>query len=158
MKVYAVIDTNVIVSALMSRHPDSATVLVMEYISKGDIIPILNDEILHEYYTVLNREKFKFPKSLIESTINDMALIGVHSERISSGVELLDPKDTVFYEISLSVDSSYLVTGNIKHFPNEPFVVTPAEMVHIMRAVNEAPLGLLNNPKGMYINSHNSRG
>lgn len=33
-KVYAVIDTNVIVSALLSRHSDAATVRVLESISK----------------------------------------------------------------------------------------------------------------------------
>lgn len=35
----------------------------------------------------------------------------------------------VFYEVALSVDDSYLVTGNTKHFPKKPFVVTPAEML-----------------------------
>ena len=35
-------------------------------------------------------------------------------------------------EVSLSKDGSFLVTGNIKHFPVKPFVVTPAEMVKIM--------------------------
>ena len=35
-------------------------------------------------------------------------------------------------EVSLSKDGSFLVTGNIKHFPVKPFVVTPAEMVKMM--------------------------
>ena len=43
-----------------------------------------------------------------------------------------DPKDVVFYEVTLSKDDAYLVTGNIKHFPQKPFVVTPAEMVSIL--------------------------
>ena len=43
-----------------------------------------------------------------------------------------DPKDVVFYEVTLSKDDAYLVTGNIKHFPKKPFVVTPAEMVAIL--------------------------
>ena len=35
-------------------------------------------------------------------------------------------------EVSLSKDGSFLVTGNIKHFPVKPFVVTPAEVVKMM--------------------------
>ena len=43
-----------------------------------------------------------------------------------------DQKDVVFYEVALSKEDAYLVTGNIKHFPKKPFVVTPAEMVEIL--------------------------
>ncbi len=43
-----------------------------------------------------------------------------------------DPKDVVFYEVALSKEDAYLVTGNIKHFPKKPFVVTPAEMLAIL--------------------------
>lgn len=44
-----------------------------------------------------------------------------------------DPKDVVFYEVALSKEDAYLVTGNKKHFPNKPIVVTPAEMVEILQ-------------------------
>ena len=50
-------------------------------------------------------------------------------------IELLDDKDTVFYEVVMEKrkkDTAYLVTGNIKHFPKEPFVVTPREMLEIL--------------------------
>ena len=48
--------------------------------------------------------------------------------------EYPDPKDTVFYEVKMSKEDAYLVTGNIKHFPNKPFVVTPKEMIEILSA------------------------
>ena len=48
--------------------------------------------------------------------------------------EFPDPKDTVFYEVKMSKEDAYLVTGNIKHFPNKPFVVTPKEMIDILSA------------------------
>ena len=47
-KVYAVIDTNVIVSALLSRHSDAATVRVLESISKVGICPLYNLDIIAE--------------------------------------------------------------------------------------------------------------
>ena len=45
---------------------------------------------------------------------------------------VIDPKDVVFYEVSLSVDGAFLVTGNLRHFPMKPNVVTPAEMLSIL--------------------------
>ena len=41
-------------------------------------------------------------------------------------------ENAVFYEVALSKEDAYLVTGNIKHFPVSPIVVTPAEMVEIL--------------------------
>jgi hypothetical protein len=29
-------------------------------------------------------------------------------------------------------EAAYLVTGNIKHFPEKPFIVTPREMLDII--------------------------
>lgn len=48
-----------------------------------------------------------------------------------------DPKDIVFYEVALSKEGSFLVTGNTKHFPKEPIVVTPAEMLEIIKNSQE---------------------
>lgn len=42
-----------------------------------------------------------------------------------------DPKDVVFYEVKMTKEDAFLVTGNTKHFPRKPFVVTPREMVEI---------------------------
>ena len=58
MRVYAVIDTNVIVSALLARNPQSATVKVLEAFWQGKIVPLVNDEIIDEYDEVLRRPKF----------------------------------------------------------------------------------------------------
>lgn len=49
MNFFAVIDTNVLVSALLSKKPDTATVLVMSKVYDGTIVPVFNDEILAEY-------------------------------------------------------------------------------------------------------------
>lgn len=58
---------------------------------------------------------------------------GMASIRVPFRDTLPDPKDVVFYEVALSKDDSFLVTGNIKHFPRVDFVVTPAEMVEIIK-------------------------
>ena len=132
--IYAVIDTNVLVSALLSRYPDAATVQVVSAISKSGFRPLYNQEILAEYRDVLSRPKFSFPSQAIVSILDAIQEIGILSDRIESQEFFPDPKDVVFYEVALSKDDAYLVTGNTKHFPNKPIVVTPAEMLEILRA------------------------
>ena len=56
MKCCAAIDTNVIVSALLAKSETSATVLVVQQLLEGSVIPIYNDYILEEYSTVLRRK------------------------------------------------------------------------------------------------------
>lgn len=58
MTCYAVIDTNVLVSALASSHDDAATVLVVGKLFSGEVIPLFSDEILKEYNEVFRRTKF----------------------------------------------------------------------------------------------------
>ena len=75
--IYAVIDTNVLVAALLSPHPDSATVQVVSAISNSGIRPLYNKEILTEYQEVLNRQKFLFPPQAIVSIIDAIQEKGV---------------------------------------------------------------------------------
>jgi len=150
MKIYAVIDTNVIISALLSRHQDSATVKILDYLYDRTIVPVYNDEILNEYAVVLRRPRFKFSEATINATLEAIKKGGLRSDRISSNENLPDPQDVVFYEVALSVDDSFLVTGNIKHFPKKPFVVTPAEMLQIILEMNSPKSGILSESAARY--------
>jgi len=58
--------------------------------------------------------------------------VGIHSQRVSSSEVFPDSKDVVFYEVALSKEDAYLVTGNTKHFPKTPIVVTPAEIMELL--------------------------
>lgn len=129
---YAVIDTNVIVSALLTHNPQTATAKVLDYMAKGDIVNVYNDDILMEYMDVLHRVKFHFPEAKIKSVLALITKYGIHVDRIPFDGDMLDEKDRPFYEVSLSMEDSFLVTGNIKHFPVTPKVVTPAQMVAIL--------------------------
>lgn len=130
--IYAVIDTNVIVSALFTRNTEAATVKVLDAMLQGKIVPLFNDDIIAEYSDVLHRSKFHFTPSLVRAYIDRICNLGIRSERAISSEHFPDPKDIVFYEVALSKDDAYLVTGNIKHFPKKPIVVTPAEMLEIL--------------------------
>lgn len=131
MQYLVVLDTNVIVSALLSKHTDASTVQVLQAMFSERITPVYNDEILAEYNDVLHRKKFHFPESMIQSTINYFRNYGIYAERLSTGENLPDSKDLVFYEVCMAkrTNHSMLVTGNMKHFPSKPFIVTPNELL-----------------------------
>lgn len=133
--VYAVIDTNVLVSAIFAAHPDSATVIVRDKIMDGTIVPLYNAEIFDEYRDVLTRPKFHFPAELVDAILDVILQKGLSLERTKTEEVFTDPKDVVFYEIALSKEGAYLVTGNTKHFPVTPIVVTPAELLRILDAM-----------------------
>lgn len=134
MKYYAVIDTNVIVSALLKWN--SVPGVVLQAVFNGFVVPVYNDEILNEYRNVLNRPKFGFSSELISETISQMESFGVMENALETVAEAMpDPKDIVFYSIALShgkTAETHLVTGNIKHFPANPIVVTPRQMLDIL--------------------------
>ena len=131
---YAVIDTNVLVSALIATKNESHPLTVLANVFAGTITPLFNDEIISEYRDVLSREKFHLDPADIEDAINAFLRYGLNLERTEVKGEVFpDPKDVVFYEVKMSKEDAYLVTGNMKHFPKNPLVVTPAEMVDILK-------------------------
>ena len=129
---YAVFDTNVLVSALMSKHADSPTVLLLDYVLDGRIVLLYNEDIINEYKEVLHRDKFHFDDEQINALI-DLIKTGIHLNPTESPDTFADEDDRVFYEVALSKEEGYVVTGNTKHFPKSPIVVTPAEMMQIIQ-------------------------
>lgn len=137
MKYYAVIDTNVIVSALLSKNEDSATVKTIFKIFDKSIIPVFSKEIIAEYSEVLSRGKFKNKLSTknVHKIIKMILDNGIELSGIQTEEKPTDPKDVIFYEVTMDsrqTQDSFLVTGNIKDFPIKPFIVTPKEMMEIM--------------------------
>lgn len=131
---YAVIDTNVLVSALLSNKEDTATVQVLKKVISGEIIPAYSNAIIKEYREVLSRKKFGFSGEIIEYFLSAIEKYGILVYPSPSGITLPDRKDLPFYEVVLEKrdDEAYLVTGNIKHFPKELFIVTPRELLQIL--------------------------
>ena len=133
MKFYAVIDTNVLVSAAIK--PESVPGQVLELVLDGVIVPLLNKAIIKEYRDVLLRPKFGFPEQIVKDVLNEIDCHGIYVDAEHVDVELPDPKDIVFYEVVMEErkeEDAYLVTGNIKHFPEKPFIVTPRQIIDII--------------------------
>lgn len=129
---YVVFDTNVIVSAMVSHNPNAATVKVVEAISLGKIVPLYNEEILSEYDDVLHRAKFNLLDRDVSSLIGTIIKLGMPMDRTESKETLVDLSDLVFYEVALSKEGAFVVTGNLKHFPQSPIVVTPLELLGML--------------------------
>lgn len=129
--VFAVIDTNVIVSALLAQNRnDSAPFSILNAVFRGTLIPIVSNDILEEYQEVLNREKFGFDKKKIEKFLDLFKAQALIINPPQTNKTLPDKKDVCFYEAALVYLElgGILITGNIKHFPDCPFVITPAQI------------------------------
>ncbi len=133
MKYYAVIDTNVLVSAMLKWESVPGT--VMNLIFDGPVIPIYSKEIIDEYRIVLSRPKFKLDNEIIKNIIDGITDKGIMITADKISIDMPDPKDIVFYEVvseKRKTDDAYLVTGNTKHFPVKPYIVTPREFIDII--------------------------
>ena len=134
MQFYAVIDTNVVVSSMLKHSSNPG--LIIDYVVSGSIIPLLNEEILEEYITVLTRNEFGFDDTAIKETIDAIKKKAIYLEREQTIEEFIDKDDIVFFEIVMSAKSTmdaYLITGNIRHYPIRSYVVTPREMIEIIK-------------------------
>ncbi len=133
---FAVIDTNVLVSALISKNLTTPPLVVLAHVYSADITPVFNDEIIQEYRDVLSREQFHLDPTDIDDALRVFLDYGLNLNRTPVEDETFsDSKDIVFYEVKMTKEDAYLVTGNTKHFPRKPFVVTPREMVEILEKV-----------------------
>lgn len=133
MKYFVVIDTNVLVSAVLKNNSIPGTIIELAF--NGKIIPVLNKEIESEYRNVLLRPKFHLTTDIVNDIVNEFKQKGLYINETHIDIELPDPKDVVFYEVVMeqrSLTSAWLVTGNIKHFPNETFIVNPRQMLDII--------------------------
>ena len=133
MKYYIVLDTNVLISSLLKKESNPGK--VFDYIVKGLIIPIVCKEIISEYIEVLHRDKFSFNNNEIDYVIYSVIRNAIFVENLKYNYQLADSKDTIFYVLVKSIRheyGAYLVTGNLKHFPNEKYIISVKQMIDII--------------------------
>ena len=127
--IYAVIDTNVLVSALITNNSEAATVKLVKLLFEKGFIPMYDADIIAEYEDVLHRSKFPILPNVVDALIAYIIEYGVEASRIDFEEPMPDEEDRVFFEVSLSNEDSFLVTGNLKHYPVSPKVITPADFI-----------------------------
>ena len=120
-----VFDTNILVSALLS--PSGKPAQIFRRFLSGELQLCVDERILAEYETVLHRPKFRFEPNQVDVILQ---FIRAHSLNIAppvSDIPFADPADKKFYEVAKHCHA-LLITGNIKHFPNESFIKTVQEL------------------------------
>lgn len=125
-----VIDTNVLVSALL--FPFSASADVLNVVLSGEASLLFDVRILNEYRAVLSRKKFLFNSEDIEYLIDYVIAKGELVSVTPINIALPDPTDLPFLEVAVSGMASALVTGNKRHYPRKygsVVVLTPSEFL-----------------------------
>jgi putative PIN family toxin of toxin-antitoxin system len=128
--VLIVLDTNVLVSALLNPHGKPAAVLrlvLQEKVSIG-----VDARIMAEYLEVLHRPRFQFDTLAIDSILTFLEETAVFITALPVRLTLVDQDDLPFAEVALSGNAGYLITGNTNHFPahiGKTSVVSPARFI-----------------------------
>ena len=121
----AVLDTNVLVSSLWTSDGKAAEIIKL---IPRFVIPCYNAQILIEYADVLCRPKFSFSSDKRENLLSGIKNFGVEFLPDESKEAMADEDDRIFYDTAKE-SGSILFTGNIKHYPNEPFIMTPSDFL-----------------------------
>jgi putative PIN family toxin of toxin-antitoxin system len=118
----AVIDTNVLVSGLIS--PSGNEALIILALHQGLVVPCLSEAIIDEYSSVLSRRKFSFPPDDVAALLVMLRQNGEVFPPITSSVVSPDPADTKFLHCALAAKADFIVTGNRRDFPEAPYGIT----------------------------------
>ena len=121
-----VLDTNVLVSALWSEHGNPYRILEMFF--NGEIALHYNDEILEEYNEVLYRDRLGFSEEKVFGLLSEIIENGRYVDAPKSGIPFIDEDDRKNYDTAIA-SGAVLVTGNKKHYPEEPIILSPAEFL-----------------------------
>lgn len=112
----AVVDTNVLVSALLK--PGSPPDAVIQAVRRDLLQPVVCAEIMSEYDEVLYRPRLDLPRADVAELLSLIAAqaqwVHVAQHPIPEG--LADPGDWVFMACALAAECP-VITGNVKHFP-----------------------------------------
>jgi putative PIN family toxin of toxin-antitoxin system len=111
----AVIDTNVLISGLLTPAGNEALIILA--VQQGLIQTCFSNEILSEYTAVLARPKFAFPADEIAALLGILHSNGSLIQPEGSVPPLPDPDDAKFLLCAQEAQAEYLVTGNKRHFP-----------------------------------------
>jgi len=121
-----VLDTNIIVSALLQPLGPSAQIFVSAL--GGSIQMCVSGNIYDEYEEVISRPRLKRPDEVIQGALRDIREKGFWVRPTETVRACSDPDDDIILECAHAARADYLVTGNLKHFPSSwgsTRIVTP---------------------------------
>ncbi len=111
-----VIDTNVLISALLQPQGLPAQVLLMSVPGRAARLCV-SGEVYAEYEEVIRRPRFKRSESEIADTLRAIREIGIWVKPSHKVRACIDPDDDVFLECAQAARAHYIVTGQCERFP-----------------------------------------
>ncbi len=130
-----VVDTNVLVSGLLSAAGPSARII--DLVTDGVLVVCFDQRILDEYGDVLHRPRFAFDPLEIAALLAQVEGDGLRIQAHPLTLALPGPGDLKFIEVAVAARADCLVTGNRRHFPpgqrQDVIVVSPRELDDMLR-------------------------
>ncbi|MCL2324686.1 MAG: PIN domain-containing protein [Actinomycetia bacterium] len=120
-----VLDTNVFVSGMLAAK-ESPPVQLIRFVQTGFLKIFYDWRILAEYHEVMARPAFGFNPMTLDNLFEMIESYGFDVDPFHVDIEFLDETDRPFYEVA-KLCFCPLVTGNLKHFPAEDWIMSPAQ-------------------------------
>jgi len=134
-----VVDTNVLVSGLLSREPDSPLSAVLDGMINGSLPFLLSPQLLAEYRTVLLRPRVQHYHGLslreVDAILTEIAANGIWREPIESA-PAPDPGDDHLWQFLSAASGSILVTGDqllLQNPPGSASVLSPRSYLELQQ-------------------------
>ena len=131
----AVIDTNVVASALLTANADAPTARILDGMRSGRIPFAVSNALLVEYHAVLNRPKLRKRHGLGEAEIELLLVAAIRNAIVLdavTGPTAPDPGDQHLWDLLASHDRLCLVTGDqllLRQHPKSMQVFSPEEFL-----------------------------
>jgi len=129
-----VLDTNVIVSGVLTVHGVCAQILDM--LTEGVFGIYVDDRVLAEYDSVLRRPRLLLISGEVAEVMEWIRSVAEPVGAVPLPAELPDPEDIPFLEVAAST-GAILVTGNTRHYPKRlrggVTVLSPREFLELLR-------------------------
>ena len=135
---YAVVDTNILASAaLATDRLQSVPYAIFQGVSKHLFTPIVDENIVEEYYEVMSRSKFRWKASYGQHFVDEILKYAINEPVAPTDFTLPDADDRIFYDVAFAHrdKSAYIFTGNIKHFHHVPFAISVRNFFDLINPV-----------------------
>ncbi len=127
-----VVDTNILISSLIQHgYP---YLIINEFVIENNVLICVSNELIAEYYEVINRNKFsKYPDFInkAETLLTDIEAIAQKFYPETKVDIISDKDDNKLLELASVSNANYIITGNTNDFTMKKYkrtkIVTPRE-------------------------------
>ena len=132
----AIIDTNVVVAALLTADPEAPTARILDGMIRGYFPFVLSVALLAEYRRVLARRRIRQCHGLttdqVDAVLTAIAANAIVREAVASEETAPDPGDQHLWDLLAGAPDAVLVTGDERPLDNAPIhtsVVLPRSFI-----------------------------